>query len=160
MAGVLVGRVQGSQDVEAAATLGLDEQADLQLDVVHEASQHPMSHQVGRRSCICHQLLEKVEILRSCSACKQALGEGTYSSASSVITTDLVLLLQATAEPGNSHSLGMWYVRHRLLRFVLVKHVEQANRPGTGLPYRICFNTQYQSASKAAADSVTGCAQT
>ena len=52
---------QRCQDVQAAAILGLDEHGDMQLDVVHEAGQHVMSHQVRRCSCICHLLPNKIK---------------------------------------------------------------------------------------------------
>lgn len=59
---ILVG-VQRCQDVEVAAILGLDEQGDMQLDVVHEAGQHVMSNQVRRCSRICYLLSDKIKVL-------------------------------------------------------------------------------------------------
>ena len=67
--GLIVAGVARSQDVEAAAILGLEEHSGMQLDVVHKAGQHVVSHQVRCSSCICHQLLNKIKVLSCCCAC-------------------------------------------------------------------------------------------
>ena len=75
---LLIG-VHSSQDAEAAAIFRLDEQADMQLDVMHDAGHHVMSYQVGRCSCICNLLLDKIKVLSSCGPCKHIQSYTPYT---------------------------------------------------------------------------------